>query len=206
MDKHKKSVVFVRHGETEWNVKQRLQGHKNTPLTREGIKRIEALAHRLSTYDFDAVYSSDQLRAVETARLLLHKSQIEIIKDERLRERSFGILEGLNRDEIKQKHPEIWERMNARDPAYNFPEGETGNHFYNRTVAFFEEIAAHEHQNILVVSHGGVLTMLVRYIMKLSVEAPRHFAVPNAAFNRFTYADNVWMIETLGDLSHDENH
>ncbi len=196
----------MRHGETEWNVKQRLQGHKNTPLTREGIKRIEALAHRLNKYTFDAVYSSDQLRAVETARIIMQKSKLDITKDERLRERSFGILEGLNRDEIKQKHPEIWERMMARDPEYIFPEGETGNDFYNRTVNFFEEIAENPHQNILVVSHGGVLTMLVRYIMKLPAEAPRHFSIPNAGFNRFTYADKVWLIETLGDLSHDENH
>ena len=95
-------LTLVRHGETEWNVAGRLQGFQNSPLTGHGRRQVEMLSEALSHRSFDAIYSSDQGRAVETAHIINRYHSLEIHTDPSLRERNFGVMEGLTLEEIER--------------------------------------------------------------------------------------------------------
>jgi broad specificity phosphatase PhoE len=100
MRMNKTKITLVRHGETEWNVAMRLQGTKNSPLTENGIKQAELVAEALSQQKFHRLISSDLDRALKTAAILNIYHHLQIEEEPALRERNFGIMEGLTRDEI----------------------------------------------------------------------------------------------------------
>ncbi|WP_369347121.1 histidine phosphatase family protein [Amylolactobacillus amylophilus] len=102
-------VYFVRHGETMYNLMRKMQGWSDTPLTERGIPVLEATAQKLQNTHFDAVYSSDLKRAVDTAKIMLtanHATDTQIIESRNLREVFFGSFEGENEEET-------WERVGA---------------------------------------------------------------------------------------------
>src|SRR5688572_19962610 len=88
-------LILIRHGETLWNTQHRMQGHADSPLTEDGLRQARQLAQRLTQIEFKALYSSDSGRALETARIVAAATGHEIIVDSRLRERNFGVFEGL---------------------------------------------------------------------------------------------------------------
>ena len=94
------TLLLVRHGETAWNAEHRIQGHLDIPLSPSGIQQAARLAKRLAGTPIDAIYSSELVRAWLTAEPLAACVGVPIVAETRLRERSFGIFEGLTLDEI----------------------------------------------------------------------------------------------------------
>src|SRR5205809_708167 len=125
----KTQVIIVRHGQTQWNLKLIRQGHLDSPLTEKGMAQAKALAQRLAQEKFNALYSSDLGRAVQTAEMIAAVTGHEIVTDARLRERNLGVFQGLNGDEIKEKFPEEYrfhrslEFMNASLNVFNYEDG-----------------------------------------------------------------------------------
>src|SRR3989304_1172792 len=111
-------LILVRHGETVWNREKRMQGHTDTVLSETGRQQAAALGRRLSTPAFAALYSSDLLRAWDTAGALAQKTGRGIVTDSGLRERRFGIFEGLTRDEIRESYPHELACFGSHDPDY----------------------------------------------------------------------------------------
>ena len=97
------TLVFVRHGETSWNVEGRIQGHIDIALNPLGAAQAEAVGKRLARERFNSVYSSDLVRAYHTARPAVPDPDRTIIKDPRLRERHLGVLQGLTGEEAMAK-------------------------------------------------------------------------------------------------------
>ena len=100
-------ILLARHGETDWNLQQRWQGHTDTPLNETGRKQARALAEELAGEPIDAVFSSDLIRAHETARLIAVPRGLGVTALRDLRERHFGSVEGLTTDEVFARYPEI---------------------------------------------------------------------------------------------------
>src|SRR5688500_1894842 len=121
----KTQLILLRHGETEWNSLGRLQGHQDSALNPEGLRQAEALAERLAPLSFQALYSSDLGRAVETARRIAARTGHALRQDTRLRERGVGILEGLTRQEAHQRHPAVFAEYKASRPDFVVPGGES---------------------------------------------------------------------------------
>jgi probable phosphoglycerate mutase len=196
-------VIIVRHGETEWNIANIRQGHLDSPLTEDGIAQAKALARRLMRERFSALYSSDLGRAMQTARIIAEATGHEIVSDPRLRERHLGIFQGLNSDEIKEKHPEEYKLHRSLGPDYVIPSGESVRQQVARNLAYLNEIAAkHLGETIVVITHGGVLSGLFRHTFSIPFEAPRRFEFTNAGLNVFVYEQGSWFLQTWGDLSH----
>ncbi|MGE5817876.1 MAG: histidine phosphatase family protein [Deltaproteobacteria bacterium] len=196
-------VIIVRHGETEWNVANIRQGHLDSPLTEDGIAQAKALARRLMSERFSALYSSDLGRAMQTARIIAEATGHEIVSDPRLRERHLGIFQGLSSDEIKEKHPEEYKLHRSLGPDYVIPSGESFRQQVARNLAYLNEIAAkHLGETIVVITHGGVLSGLFRHTFSIPFEAPRRFEFTNAGLNVFVYEQGSWFLQTWGDLSH----
>lgn len=203
MRKPDTELVVVRHGETEWNVQGRMQGHLDSPLTATGLAQAQALASRLQTESFDAFYSSDLLRAYQTAQTIADKHNASVTKVEGLRERNLGVFQGLTRQEIRNQFSEDIGGFRIDNPDYVVPEGESLLQFRQRCIENFEQLAlAHQGQRILVVVHGGVLISLFKHTLGLAPDTPRRFKILNTSLNVFSYEHNIWMLESWGNVYH----
>ena len=141
-------ILLIRHGETLWNQQGRMQGQNDSPLTALGLHQARQLGSRLKDVSFTTLYSSDLGRAHQTARCIADATGHEVLADTGLRERCFGIFEGLTNAEIKVQHPEEHVRFATRDPDYAMPGGESTVQFRDRCVACLESIAQrHERRN-----------------------------------------------------------
>jgi 2,3-bisphosphoglycerate-dependent phosphoglycerate mutase len=194
-------VYLIRHGETLWNKEKRLQGQLDSPLTHEGIRQARVLAGRLSSVQFDAVYSSDLERARHTAKILTSRSdKVAVTFDERIRERHFGCFQGLTWEEITKKFPEEAAKERLGNPMNLAPGGESKQQLLSRAQAFFKDIALrHANQKILVISHGGILNVWTRQVLNIPMDTPRRFHLYNTAINIFEYYDHKWYLKTLGE-------
>lgn len=197
-------IYIIRHGETEWNIAQRFQGQLDSPLTQAGIEQAKKTGKAIKGIPFDAFFSSDLERAYQTAKYINAKIKMpEIIKDIRLRERNFGMLHGTTRKEAEKKYPDIIEKLWNGEADYTVPEGESRQNFIKRTADFFNFIAGkYPEKRVLVVSHGGVLSMAIRYILNLDLNTPRRFLLPNTGINIFQCREGLWYIKSLGLVSH----
>jgi len=197
------TFLIVRHGETDWNVAGRLQGWRDSPLTATGRAQAAAIAARLTGEPIDALVASDLGRTRETAAPIAAGLGLPVAPDPRLRERGYGILEGMTWAEIEHRHADAYRRLIARDPEYGVPEGESGIRFRNRVVDAFEHLAAlHGEARVAVVTHGGVLGVVYRRAHDIALELPRTFAVPNAGLSRVRIEGRRWTIEAWADVGH----
>ena len=197
-------LVLIRHGETVWNSERRMQGQRNSALSTLGRAQARALAKRLQGESFDVLYSSDLDRALETARAIAAATGQEIRIEPRLRERCFGIFEGLTRDEMATHHPAEYARFRERDPDYCMPGGESARTFHERCMGVLQEIVAqHVGRRIVVVAHGLLLVALYRAAHALDLSEPRGgLELINASLNVFGYADQRWRMLAWADQSH----
>jgi probable phosphoglycerate mutase len=196
-------LVVVRHGETHWNVASRVQGHADSPLTAAGEAQAAAIAARLATERFDGLVSSDLGRALATARAIAGRTGHEIVADARLRERNYGVAEGLTYGEIGVHYPEVFSRVRDTDPDYVVPGGESRRQLFERVRDAFESLAReHEGTRVAVVCHGGVLAALYRHVRAIPVGASRAIPIPNASYNALVFENGTWTVEAWADTSH----
>ena len=196
-------LIILRHGETQWNLEHRYQGHLDSPLTANGVAQGRALAERLAGQAFFALCSSDLGRARQTADAISARTRHDVLTHAGLRERHLGALQGYTRDEVKARWPEEYRRLRSGEADYAPSEGESNRALTARAVAALAEIAApHGGETIAVVTHGGVLSALLRHVLGLPLDAPRRFARVNASWNVFTVENGKWRLETWGDTSH----
>ncbi len=186
---------FVRHGETDWNVARRIQGQLDIPLNERGRAQARATARGLRRHRFDAIYSSDLGRALETAGYAAADLGLPVHHEPALRERHFGLFQRLTYAEAKVLHPQLYARHERREPGFVPPDGgESLEQLYRRVADGLRRLARrHPGQTLLLVTHGGVLDMVRRLATGQPLAAPRDFEIPNAALN--------W-IETRGDTFH----
>lgn len=148
-------LLLVRHGETDWNVARRWQGHSDTPLNDAGREQARRLAGELDPVD--VVYSSDLARARETAEILAARLGVEVRPDERLRERGFGAWEGLTMAEIEERFLEE-HRAWLGGTGVGAGDAEPLDAFAARVADFVGEVLdRHPDEAVLVVSHGGTI-------------------------------------------------
>ena len=159
------NIYITRHSKTVWNQEKRLQGRKDSPLIKEGIENAVALKEYIKDISFDCVFSSPIERAYYTAKLLTDN---EIIKDDRLMEMNFGILEGKKIEDILKEDYEVYNNMwNHPELFERILEGESYDEVRNRLHSFFEDLKTKDYQNVLIVTHGMCFINMLAYMMKL---------------------------------------
>ena len=195
--------ILLRHGETEWNLASRIQGHSDSSLTPEGVAQAEALARRMQREAFEALLTSDLGRAVATARVVAARTGHAIVVDARLRERSFGKGEGLTYGELDHEYPDAFSKVRETDPDFSIPGGESRRQFYERVKSTFESLAAeHTGRRVAVVAHGGVLASIYRLIHDLGISTPYPIPIVNASFNEIAWDGARWSVRAWADTSH----
>ncbi len=194
-----KEVWLIRHGETEWNVNKRFQGHLDIPLSPTGVGQAFRLAERLarSRLAFDRLYSSDLRRATETATPLAQALRLSLIPSPLLREIDVGQLAGLSRQETEARFPEFLAQA-AQDP-WNTPRpgGESMAQVASRLQAFLQDLPPGRH---LVVTHGGVIRAALKLALDLNGEAWQRFHIQNTSITRILFPGKE--VLCVGDVGH----
>ncbi len=148
------NIFLVRHGETEWNKQNRLQGNKDSPLTPGGMKQANEVKKSLEQYIIDYAYVSPLKRARDTLEIILKDRELEVAIKDNLREIKLGPWEGKTRQEIALSHPDQNMAFWTRQDLFNLPGADTFEELQNRVVEELETIFANgKNKNNLVVSH-----------------------------------------------------
>jgi len=180
-------VILVTHALTQWNIENRIQGHTDVPLNREGRTMAEALALRLRYEDIHAVYTSDLSRALQTAEPLARDKALSIHQDMRLREgRS-----------ILQERSDTY-------PMLTFPvEVETESIVLVRMMEVMGDIGeAHAGQTVLVVSHGAAVEIFISHLLDLNPDGRLDYRNIRMAINRLAFENKQWRCLDLNDATH----
>jgi probable phosphoglycerate mutase len=149
------TILLARHGETDWNLERRWQGHTDRPLNGTGRAQAEELAAELAGRGITAVYSSDLARAHETATIVAARLGLPVTTEPGLREVDVGDWSGLLHDEIERLYPGALDRW-KRHGVHGWADGETHEQLAERVVAAVVRIAAaHPGETVLLVTHGG---------------------------------------------------
>jgi probable phosphoglycerate mutase len=196
-------VIAVRHGQTAWNAQSRIQGNTDIGLDATGLRQAGALGAALADTGLDAIYASDMARALQTAQAVADQTGLTVSAEPGLRERGFGIFEGMTHADVALRWPELAQRWRQRDPAFGPEGGEALADFYARAVACAGRIAAlHPGQTIALVAHGGVLDCLYRAATRVSLQAPRTWQLGNASINRLLYTPEGFTLVGWNDALH----
>lgn len=201
-------IYFVRHGETEWNVKKIFQGIKDSPLTEKGESQARKLKEKLNEIDFDYFYSSSLGRTVQTLKILTEDRKNIILKEIKdFREINMGEMEGVPREEFERRYPvqfnNLWRNGKDYDPS-EF-KGENFQEVLDRVKQGLKFLTENhkDGDNILVVSHGIALEAIFASINKEGVETFSERKVPeNTSVTTVEYRDGEFKILDFSNTSH----
>jgi probable phosphoglycerate mutase len=198
----KTEIILIRHGETEWNSQKRMQGHSNSDLSSVGQAQIQALGQWMKNVPFDLIYSSDSLRAKQTAEAITQFSGHELQFDQRLREKNLGVFEGLTSEEARERHPEVFRLFKTAGSKYVIDEGESTQQLQDRALEIVNEIRIkHPEERVLLVTHGGFIRVVMKHSLGLSLETPTRFLIRNTGVFRLEWEDK-WLVSQMGGVSH----
>lgn len=176
-------LLLIRHGQSEGNAARRIQGQGEYPLSKLGREQARRLAQRLRKEydDIAAIYTSSQIRAVQTAEILAEAIGVPVVPDDRLREYDVGELTGLTIEDVQERFPQVhaaWKE--DAEEWVPLPGSEGNENLRQRVHEVFAEIAARHDsdKNVAVVSHGGALGAYLSEIIGLAPgqRHPFHFA------------------------------
>ena len=196
-------ICLVRHGETEWNAERRIQGQIDIGLNAAGLRQAEAAGRWLKAAGISALYASDLKRAWATGQAIGQAVGVQPVPVPELRERRYGIFEGLTYAEAESRYPEGYAAFEGRNADYAFEHGESLKVMYERVTGKLKELAQrHLGESIVVVVHGGVLDVINRFVRGNPLEMPRDFLIPNAGVNWVALQDGRWTLESWGETAH----
>lgn len=177
------NFYIVRHGQTDWNIQGKIQGQLDIPLNNRGKEEAALLAEELKKISFDACFSSDLLRAYETALILNSGNSLAIKTDQRLRERNFKTWEGQLAEEYIKAAPGK-QRIVESDELMQ-----------ERIFQALTEIATcYPQANVLIVTHGGVIRIILKHLLAISPHL-QEIGTPNTAILKIYFSNNLWTID-----------
>ena len=199
-----RELILVRHAQTQWNSEHRFQGHLDSPVTGEGVAQIEAVARRLAGARIDGVYTSDLGRSLLTADRIARAAHARVTVDVRLRERNHGLFEGLTPDLALQRYPDLVEQARAStDPDFAVPFAESKRQLLNRVLpALVEAAESPGNGSVVVIGHGGLLSVFLNYAADLPLAARNGNVVRNCSISVVEYAQGDWRPKAIGDSDH----
>lgn len=159
-------ILIARHGETEWNTTERMQGWQNSPLTDTGLAQAKRLAQVVDIYDVERIVSSPLGRARKTATIVAEYTELPVETNDRLREIDIGAYSGLTKDEVHDRDPEFFERREKNKWACRWPDGESYADAYERVGDFVQQSDTLHDSTIL--AHRSLNRVLLGQLADLS--------------------------------------
>ncbi len=174
-------LYVTRHGETPWNVVNKICGRTDVPLTEKGISQARDLAKRAGELGIDLIVASPMLRARTTAQTVSDACGVPMVTDRRLVEQDYGIYEGRDRSD-----PGFL--ANKRHFAFRYPGGESMMQMARRVYGLLEELKEkYADKTLLLVCHGGVCRIISSYFRDMTNEEFFKYYIDNCAIETFEY-------------------
>lgn len=200
-------LYLIRHGQSAGNAEGRFGGHSPTPLSPLGIQQAELTAQFLAKEKISAIYSSDLLRAVQTAEPLAKLLSQEIITTPDFRERHVGVLEGLTFDEAKEQYPEDYYALVNRKISHVITNGESYRQLLNRSMKALRKILReYRGKKIVIYSHTGAICFMTLNLLGAihrKTYNPPWLVTSNCGINRFEFRGrNNTRLLSINDTRH----
>ncbi len=196
-------LLLVRHGETAWNATGLYQGQEDVPLNEVGRRQAEVVAERLRDERFHIIYASDLSRARATADIVARFHRLPVRLDVRLRELNFGEWQGLSYREIEERDGERLAAWNADRVHCAAPGGESLAQMGQRARMFLNDVrAAHQGQTVAVVSHGGIIRIILCVLIGHPLDVYWQFAVGNTSVSEIELHDRGAVVALWNDRHH----
>ncbi|MCI6691780.1 MAG: alpha-ribazole phosphatase [Clostridium sp.] len=176
-------IFLVRHGETDWNLKGKIQGNTDIELNKTGIKQAYELSNKMleKNYKFSKIYSSPQKRALQTAKILSENTNIECIVVDKLKEMNLGKWEGLAWSEVRENYPLEYKEWFVKRRYTKTPNGESYEEMLERVLDSLYKIIDDNSDNIVIVTHSAVIMSLQCYITNTDFDKMTKFRTDNAS-------------------------
>lgn len=159
------TIYLTRHGETEWNEKKLIQGHSDIPLNKKGEEQAKQLGKELESIDFTTVFSSDLLRAKNSAEIIISEKNLTVVTTKTLRERFFGRFEGKPLNVLRKTIGEVMLVSKKKQKELNIFDVENDEEIIVRFIPFMKKVAnKYLGKNVLMVTHGGLIRAFLGYV------------------------------------------
>ena len=199
-------IYLIRHGEKEREKVLNSDELPDMKLTQKGVRQAELTGKLLSGVSFDAIYSSDLVRANQTAAIIsqYQEKPIAVTIDKRIREIDMGVLHTSTENEIRKKYPKFYDEFMKKDSDFRYPQGESGKELNQRTVSFFNSLDNTEMRNVCVVCHGGVIRALTSHYLGLPVHKRFNIHPDNCGVSILEYDVNLqdFRVITVNETLH----
>jgi len=213
-------LYLIRHGETEGAEKRRYKGSIDVPLSENGIRQMEQVSKYIVEENkyfsnppsptflkggkgglLDAVYCSDLQRAIKSAELIAKPHSLNPIIVPSLRERNFGTWEGMSFDEIREKHPQEFDAWAANPLRFSPMGGESTAEVKERVIDALDKILnTHEKQQIAIVSHGGVIRIMLCHFLGIPLENIFRVEQDYGALNIIEFWDKYPVVKLMNRI------
>ena len=187
-------IILVRHGETEWNVKEVFRGRTDVKLDEAGIKQAESLAQYLSDSRIEAIYSSPLWRALKTAKIIAHHHRLEVTVAPGLTDFDYGEWQGLYQYEVKDKYMRLYTEWLNNPHRVRMPGGESLNEVRKRAMRVVREAVAEYKDTVVLVSHRVVNKVLICALLGLDDSHFWSIRQDVGAITTFNYDNNRFVL------------
>ena len=197
-------LIIVRHAESALNEQNRIQGHKDSGLTPKGLYQAEQLSKKIKKIPIDKIYSSDLGRAYSTTLEIVRHTKLPIVRDPLLREIHLGDWEGMTPEEVDRLYDKGYQKWLKKPSSINIPNAESLRHFKKRVTARVKTIArTNRVKNVLIVTHGGVITALLSEWLKADFDhLLLNLQIDNTGLTCVDETDRRTRLRTINDTSH----
>lgn len=186
-------LYIIRHGQTKANANNQYLGATDSPLTEKGEKQHRHVIEQLNSINIHTVYSSPRERCVALANQLTNKS---IHIDERIAEINFGVFEQLTWQQAQVEYPDVWNEWIKNDATYQIPNGESQQQVQQRVKLFVKEIISiAEQHDIAIVTHGGIITLMLCYLFNFETKHQWNFKINNGSIIKINGSDGFAYME-----------
>ncbi len=195
------TIYLIRHGQTDENKNEIIQGWLNSTLNEHGRRQARAMAERFRTVRLDYIYTSPLDRAHETARILASVCQATLAAEDLLKEINMGALTGLRGREVDEMRSHDFPHLGPQ--YFSPPGGETTEELYERGKLVLHTVLARmRHKQVALVSHGGTISALVTAALRMPPHARHGMGVHNTSISKLTHVDGHWRLKLFNDHAH----
>ena len=193
---------MMRHGETSWNKEKRYQGMTDIDLCEAGINQALCARDRFKNIALDKIYSSPLKRAMDTAKFIAEDKQLDIVSEDCFREIHFGEWEGMTVPELTEKYKDEYSNFIKEPHIYGFPGEKHVDEVIKRLKPGIDKMIENDDGNVLVVSHGGIIRLMIMYIMGLDNSWFTKMWINNTGISIIEIKRDRRLLLTVNDSAH----
>ena len=195
-------IILVRHGETEWNVKEVFRGRIDVGLNETGVKQAKLLARHLSNIKIDAIYSSALKRALTTAEKIASYHKLDVVITPGLMDLDFGEWQGLPRQEVKDRYKELYAQWLNHPEQVRMPAGESLDDVRGRVMSVVDRVIAKYEGSVVIASHRVVNKVLICALLGLDNSHFWNIEQDTCGMTIFAYENERFILTRHNDTSY----